>query len=459
MENATPVLSGLLHEQQDCSWKGSTTHSKGRVISPDNDSGGSSMNVYALGVASTTFKKWPDRSFRELAGEACRDAIQDAGLADGTELSQIAFGNCAMAAWGQANIRGQVALGHLTRTGYLDPVTPIINVEGGCATGSLALHHCVQAIASGQHDLTMAMGVEKTWIPDNPAKSFALFAGGMDQLHTDEWMSFYKREAARVEQEFSPDPRRIIFLDVHGLQARHHMAQFGTTIEQIAGVAVKNRTHALNNHRAQFRRPTSTSDILNDIPIVSPLTRSMCAPISDGAAAVILCSERYINESASRRARAIRIDACTLSGGQYRGIDEASVIERAAHLAYAEAEVHPGDIDIAEVHDATAFCELLHYESLGFCPRGDGGRYFESGATQKDGALPVNLSGGLISKGHPLAASGLGMIHELVTQLRGEAKERQAPNQPQKALAQNAGGLMGFDEALCGVTILSRHSG
>ena len=413
------------------------------------------MNVYALGVASTVFKKLPDRSFRDLANEACRDAVQDAGLQDGRSISQIAFGNCAMGAWGQANIRGQVALGDLASQGYINPGTPIINVEGGCATGSLALHHCVQAIASGQHDLVMAMGVEKTWIPDDPAKSFALFAGGIDQLHSDQWMSFFKTSAQEANQEFQPDPRRIIFLDVHGLQARHHMAKFGTTPAQIAGVALKNRTHALDNERAQFRRPTSTADILNDIPIIAPLTRSMCAPISDGAAAVILCSERYFRQSAPAQARAIRIDACALSGGQYRHIDAPSVTERAAALAYARAEVGPDDIHIAEVHDATAFCELLHYESLGFCPSGEGGRYLESGATQKDGTRPVNLSGGLISKGHPLAASGLSMIHELVTQLRGEAGSRQAPNTPRRALAQNAGGLIGYDEALCGVTILS----
>ena len=148
------------------------------------------------------------------------------------------------------------------------------------------------------------------------------------------------------------------------------------------------------------------------------------------------------------------MDACVLSGGQYRDINAESVVARAAASAYQRAGITAADVQVAELHDATAFCELLHYESLGFCPQGDGGRYFDEGASQIDGVRPTNLSGGLISKGHPLAASGLGMVQEIVTQLRCEAGERQAKRTLSYGLVQNAGGSMGFDEALCGITLL-----
>jgi len=413
--------------------------------------------VYALGVGSTGFKKWPDRSFRELGNDVCKSTLSDAGLEDGRAVSQVIFGNCAMGAWGQANIRGQVALGDLLQSEWFAPGTPIVNVEGGCATGSLALHQGFQAVASGLHDVVLAVGVEKTWMPDDPAKSFALFAGGIDQLHRHEWRTFFHEAGRSTGQGFEPDPRRIIFLDIHALQARDHMARYGTTAEQLAGVSAKNRANAVQNEKAQFRRETSVEDVLNDLPIVPPLTRSMCAPISDGAAAVLLCSEAFMAAEPGRRDRAIRLRACALAGGRYRAIDAPSVVAHAAQAAYTQSGLTADEIQIAEVHDATAFCELLHYEALGFCQPGESGAYLDSGATRSTGDRPVNLSGGLISKGHPLAATGLSMIDELVTHLRGEAGARQAANTPTLALAQNAGGLIGFDEALCGVTILSRE--
>jgi acetyl-CoA acetyltransferase len=288
-------------------------------------------------------------------------------------------------------------------------------------------------------------------------KSFALFQGGIDQLHRDEWQTFFDAAGRETGEGFAPDPRRIIFLDIHALMARRHMARFGTTVEQIAAVAVKNRAHSALNSKAQFQQETDLKAVLGDKPIVEPLTRSMCAPLSDGAAGVVLCSERWLRQARAGD-RAVRIRACAISGGSYRGIDEPSVIADAARRAYRQAGLGPDDIQLAEVHDATASCELLHYESLGFCPEGTAGAYLESGATALGGERPVNLSGGLISKGHPLGATGLGMIDELVVQLRGEAGPRQALGNPAIALQQNAGGMLGFDEALCAVTILERLS-
>ncbi len=414
------------------------------------------MNAYVLGAGSTPFQRWPDKDFRDLTEVACKEAISSAGLPDGTAVEEVYFGNCAMHVWGQSNIRGQVALGGLLQGDWLSAGIPIINVEGGCATGSLALHGAYRAVLSGQCDVALAVGVEKTWIPDDPAKSMALFSGGIDQLHRDEWLSFLSSEGETHGHPFKPHPHRIVFLDIHAMQAKRHMQVYGTTADQIAHITVKNRTHALENPRAQYRRAATIEGILNDPMIIDPLTRSMCSPISDGAAAVVVCSERFLQADSTRRERAALIRACRVQGGQFRSLNAPSVVEHCAQKAYADAGLDADDIHIAEVHDATSSCELLHYESLGFCPSGTAGGYAASGATARAGERPVNLSGGLVSKGHPLGATGLGMIQELLLQLRNEAGPLQAKRAVEHALAQNAGGSMGFDEALCAITILTK---
>ena len=242
--------------------------------------------------------------------------------------------------------------------------------------------------------------------------------------------------------------------------ARHHMARYGTTIQQIAAVASKSHRHGSLNPGAQYRREMTAEEILADKPVVAPLTRSMCSPVSDGAAAALLCSAAYLDRCPpEQRARAIRVRASVLCGGTWRELDEPSVVEIAAGRAYVAAGMSAADVDLAEVHDATAADEIRHTEDLGFCGRGEGGAYGASGATALAGERPVNTSGGLISKGHPLGATGLGMIDELATQLRGEAGARQAPGEPVIGLQQNAGGQIGFDEALCSVVILQRVPG
>ncbi|MCA9540400.1 MAG: thiolase family protein [Myxococcales bacterium] len=414
------------------------------------------MEIFIVGAASTAFRKWPERDFRSLTAEVFDAALADAGLADGGAVEQVVFGNCAMGSFGQGNIRGQVCLGPQVHDGRLAAHTPIINVEAGCATGGLALHQAIGAVRGGA-GLAMALGVEKVFVPDDPEKSFAVFAGGIDQLHPEEWQKRFAAVGEETALGWHPHPGRIVFLDVHALQARWHMQTHGTTVEQIAQVAAKNHAHGVHNPKAQFRKAWSVDAVLADRLIVPPLSRPMCAPISDGAAAVLVCSKRWLNKQpAEVQARAVRIRACALAGGRDRAIDAPSVVQICGQRAYAQARLKPADVAVAEVHDATAFCELTHYEALGFCGPGEGGAYMESGATRQGGARPVNLSGGLLSKGHPLGATGLGQIDELVAQLRGEAGDRQAAGEPRIGLAQNAGGMVGFDEALCAVTLLER---
>lgn len=415
------------------------------------------MSVFVVGSASTAFCRWPERGFRDLADEVLRAVLVDAGGADGSEIEQVWFANCAMGSAGQGNIRGQVCLGPAQAAGLIGEHAPIINVEGGCATGSVALQGAVAAVRAGA-DLVLAIGVEKTWFESDPAKSFALFNGGIDQLHPEEWRSLFADAGRETGLGFDPHPARVVFLDVHALQARDHMARYGTTAAQIAAVAARNHRHGAMNEKAQFRVAMSVEAVMADKAVVAPLTRSMCAPVSDGAAAVLVASERWLaRQGAGVRSRALQVRASVLAGGRLgRRIDERSVVAEAAARAYAAAGLGADAIEVAEVHDATAFCQVLHCEALGFCKPGEGGAYAASEVSAQGGARPMNLSGGLISKGHPLAATGLGMVDEIVAQLRGEAGARQAANAPGVGLVQNAGGMVSFDEALCGVTILAR---
>lgn len=415
------------------------------------------MTAWIIGSASTPFQKWPQRGFRDLASEVIAAVTADAGIS-ADSVQHAVFANCAMGAHGQDNIRGQVALTPMMRDGRLPARLPIINVEAGCATGSAAFHAAVQAVRAGDVDVALAIGVEKTLVPDDPVATFKLFAGGIDQLHKDEWKAFFAAQGEAHGVGWKPHPARVLFLDVHAMQARHHMATYGSTAEDLAAIASKNHDNGVHNERAQYRFSVTPEQALTDKPVVAPFTRSMCSPISDGAAAVLVASDRFVSQQlpAEARERAIRVRASVLVGGTWRGLDEDNVVAHAAASAYARAGLTSAQVDLAEVHDATAFCELQATELLGFCERGQGGAYARSGATSRSGARPVNASGGLVSKGHPLGATGLGMIDELVRQLRQEAGPLQVGEPPTIALQQNAGGLIGLDEALCHVGLLER---
>jgi len=414
-------------------------------------------DAWIIGTHSTVFKRHPDATHKQLTAETYLGVLADAGDFDGARIEGAWFGNCGMWVDGQGSIRGQVCLTPLVRDGRFPERVPVINVEAGCATASLALHGAWQAIAAGDIDVALAVGVEKTFYPGAPAKTQALFEGGIDQYDAAEWQSYYAAAGEEAGKPFVPGADRTVFMDTYAMQACWHMRHHGTTQAQIAAAAAKNHTHAVHNPKAQYRFPMTVEQVLADRPVSYPLTRAMCAPISDGAASALVVSERvYAALPAAIRERAIRIAGIGLSGGKYRALDEEGLSAVAARRAYARAGITPANVNVAEVHDATAFCELFQVEMLGFCARGEGGRFVESGATTLGGRLPVNTSGGLVSKGHPVGATGLSMIYELAVQLRGEAGERQVPD-ARWALAENGGGVMGFDEAACAVTILERH--
>jgi acetyl-CoA acetyltransferase len=413
-------------------------------------------DAFVIGSYATAFGKFAERSHKELTREAYLGVLTDAGLANGNSIGMAWFGNCGMWTDGQGGIRGQVCLTPLVREGLFPERVPVINVEGGCATASMALHGAWKDVIAGQTDLSLAIGVEKTFSPGSPEKTARLFDGGIDQYDPAEWRAYYLAAAEVAGKPFAPGADRTIFMDTYAMQAAWHMRTYGTTARQIAIACAKNHVASVDNPKAQYRFPLTADDVLADRPVSWPLTRAMCAPIGDGAAAALVCSRAFLNrQPAAVRARAVRIAASVLTGGKYRRLDEPGLSRVAADRAYAMAGLSASDVDLAEVHDATSFCELYQSEMLGFCSPGEGGRLAESGATSLGGSIPLNLSGGLVSKGHPVGATGLSMIDELMLQLRCEAGPRQVSG-ARIALAENGGGVTGFDEAACSVIILHR---
>jgi acetyl-CoA acetyltransferase len=411
-------------------------------------------DVYIIGSFSTAFGRKPHQDHRALAREAVSGALIDAGFPAGAPVDQIYFGNCLLHVLGQTMIRGQTSLLPLMEDGLLPERTPVVNVEGACATGSLALHGAWKDILSGESDLALAVGVEKLYDPADPAAALKEIAGGFDRFDEARWHEEYRLAAEFSGADWAPGPDRSVAMDTYGVQASLHMHQYGTTQAQIAAAAAKNHRYGALNPKAQYRFEMTTDEVLADRQVSGPLTRAMCAPIGDGAAAALLCSPAMLARlPADVQARAIRVRASAVAGGKHRGFAEPSLARTAADKAYDRSGTGPDDVDLAEVHDATSFCEIYQMEMLRFCGEGEGGPFVASGVTGPGGRLPVNTSGGLVSKGHPIAATGLSMTSEIVSQLRGEAGGRQVAD-ARLGLVQNGGGVMGLEEAVCCVTIL-----
>ncbi len=415
-------------------------------------------NVYIIGAFSTQFKKWPEKTFKELTKDAFLGVLKDAEMKDGSEIESVYFGNCVMHNWGQGMTRGQVCFIPIVREGLLPERVPIINVEGACATGSLALHGAWKDILSGLSNVSLAIGVEKMFIPDNQDLTFKQYSEAVDKFNMEETIAVYKQAGEKIGKDFLTGPDRTIAMDTYAMQAQYHMWKYGTTQRQIAISASKNHNFSALNPIAQYQFELTIEQVLEDRMVSYPFTRSMCAPIGDGAAAALVCSEEYLNNLPKAvKARAVKIKACVLTNGKYRDYDEPGLSKAAADKAYQMAGISPQDIDVAEVHDATSFCEIYQSEMMGFCPIGGGGKFIESGASMLGGKIPINTSGGLVSKGHPVGATGLSMNYELITQLRGEAEARQVKN-AEFSLQENGGGIIGFEEMICSVIILQKHN-
>jgi acetyl-CoA acetyltransferase len=407
--------------------------------------------VYVVGVGMTPFGRMLDTSIKDMTRQAVDAALADAGF--GVDALQGAyFANASQGHMeGQQMIRGQVALRAMGIGGI-----PVVNVENACASGSSALSLAVNFVRAGEGEVALAVGAEKMYSRDRDLM-FSVFDSAWD-VHDAAAIRDRLLELGKGVEvppgSTSPKPYSV-FMDVYAAFSRMHMKRFGTTQRQLAAVAAKNHRHSVHNPLSQYRDPYTIEQVLAAPPITYPLTLPMCSPISDGAAAVVVCSKAALKRPGVNAKRAVRVLACVVQTGSDR--DAADVEHHctalAARRAYARAGVGPKDISVAEVHDATAMGEVIQIENLGFCAFGDGGPVSERGDTTIGGRIPVNPSGGLESKGHPVGATGLAQLHELVAQLRGEAGARQVDG-ARIALAENGGGMQGIEEAVATVTIL-----
>lgn len=410
---------------------------------------GTMRNVYVAGVGMTPFNRHLDKTYAQLTSATVREAMADAGC-EVAHVDMAIYANVAQASMvNEQVVPGEFALRGLGFTGL-----PVFNVENACASSSTALSIASTYIATGQADVVLAVGTDKMYVEDR-ARRMAMFSQPLDLEEARKYLEAYQGELIEAPPAQNPGEQRSVLMDFYSAQAKLHMKRFGTTREQLAAIAAKNHMHSVHNPLAQYREPMTLEQVLAAKEVAWPLTVPMCAPISDGSAAAILCSDEGLRRL--REAVPVQVLASVIrTGTDRKAYDyEKHVTRVTSQRAYEIAGVGPAELSVVEVHDASAFGELGEIEALGLCPIGEGGPFSASGATALGGKVPVNTSGGLECRGHPLGATGLAQIHELVTQLRGRAGARQVQG-ARIGLAQNGGGFIGVEEAVDCITILGR---
>ncbi len=388
--------------------------------------------VAIIGVGAHATGQFTEKPLKDIAYPAIWNALEDAGVQP-ADLDVAYVGNSLGGLLtGQEGIRGQVLLQHSGITGI-----PIINVENACASAATALRGAWLEVASGAADVALSVGAEKMFVGDSARSIGALSA--VSELDLSQM-------GMQFTTSYAIHPK---------INLKSRMAEYGWTIEDFAKPAVKNSANGALNPLAQHRRALTIEQVVQSRVVVDPLTLYMCSSISDGAAAAVVCTLDLAKKFTSKKL--IRIATCTLRSGVYRlpNDDRLDTAETTARAAYEEAGIGPDELEAIELHDAMAPAELMLYERLGLCDPGDGPKLIDDGITTLSGRVPVNPSGGLCSRGHPVGATGLLQIAELVWQMRGEAGERQIEKRPRVTMAQNQGGLLlGQDSAVYCCTIL-----
>jgi len=397
------------------------------------------LNAVVAGVGMTPFGKHLDKSLKWLAGTAVTAALEDAGLTV-ADVEAVYSGNCvAGLVTGQESIRGQVAL--------LDVGlgrVPIINIENACGSGSTALNQAAMMISAGYYDVVVAMGFEKLY-HENKAVSYAALGGAVDVEERDRFMSGHTSGSGQ---------NRSMFVDFYGELAREHMAKYGSKLEHFALVTAKNSFHGSMNPNAQFREEVTVEQVLA-APVVSPpLTRPMVCPLGDGGAAAVLVSERKARQLGIQRP--VRLVASVVHSffehppGSPDNVTSLSIAD-----AYRDAGLGPEDLSLIEMHDSSSVMELLTYDHLGLAKPEECVALLADGQTRLGGRIPVNVSGGLLRKGHPVGATGVAQVFEITRHLQGRAGARQVEG-ARVGLTHNGGGNIRGDVAAMNVSILVR---
>lgn len=372
-------------------------------------------DVVIVGADMVPFGRFRDRTTAQLAAPAVLGAMRDAGV-DRADVDAVYCGNVL-----GGMLVGQRVLRDLGLTG-----PPVVNVENACSSSAVALREAYLAVAAGHHETVLVLGVEM----------LSRLGGGTLPLD---------------EEDFEAT-RGMVMPALYAMRARRYLHEFGATERDLAAVAVKAREHGTGNRYAQFRSPTTVAEVLASRPVASPLTLFQCCPTSDGAAALVVTTRERV------KGPAVRIRASVLHSGQlatgFRDMTTPEITVRSAREAYELAGVGPADLDVVELHDAFTIAELLYYEALGLCERGEAVELLHSGATSLGGRTVVNPSGGLLAKGHPIGATGAAQAVEVVWQLRGQAGDRQVQGARLGLIHATGGGLSGLDHGACSIHVL-----
>jgi len=398
-----------------------------------------SDEVWILGIRMTKFGKQPGLDTVDLAAEAAMGALSDAGVTM-KDIGVIAAGNLMNASAGI----GQQLQKQIGQTGV-----PVYNVANACATGATALRTAIMAVKAGEVDYGLAVGVEKL-------AGAGLLAGGSSKKDDDTWTPKGRYGAvAPVDGRIGTETMPGVFAQI-GTEYGHKYG--GTSFELFAKISEKNHAHSTLNPLASYQKRFTLEQIMNDVMIAYPNTRPMCSANCDGAAAAVVCNGETLKSlSLEQRRRAVKVSASVLTTDPYEEGCQVlpnvnTLTRKAAEIAYAQAGIAPSDLNLVELHDCFATAELVHYDNLMLCEVGGAADFFNSGATWRDGSTPVNVSGGLESKGHPIAATGIANIWEICHHLRGEAGDRQIEN-AKVGLAH----VIGLGSA-CGVHILEKSA-
>jgi acetyl-CoA acyltransferase len=396
-------------------------------------------DIWILGIDMTKFGKHPDKDTVDLAAEAAMGALQDGGVTM-RDMGVVAGSNLMGAAAGL----GQQLQKQIGQTGI-----PVYNVANACATGATALRTAIMTVKAGEADMGLAVGVEKL-------AGAGLLSGGTRKEEGKTWTPHGRYGAvAPVDGRIGTETMPGVFAQV-GMEYLHDHPYDGEPFQLFARISEKNHAHSTLNPKAAYQKRMTLEEIMNDVMIAFPNTRSMCSANCDGAAAAVVVSgERLKSLSNAQQQRAVKVRASVLTSDPWQEAcqilpDVNTLTRRAAEQAYEQAGVGPEDLDLVELHDCFATAELVHYDNLMLCKPGDAVSLFESGATFRDGKMPVNVSGGLESKGHPIAATGIANVWEIATHLRGEAGDRQIEG-AKVGLAH----VIGLGSA-CGVHILEK---
>jgi acetyl-CoA acetyltransferase len=395
--------------------------------------------VAIVGAGMIKFGKYPEKGIKDLVRESVESTLADASI--GSDTIEAAYvGSAAPGIMtGQEQIKAQVTLSAMG----IDSI-PMYNIENACASSSSAFHLAWTAVGAGLYDCALVVGFEKLYDPDK-MKSFMALGTAVDIEMAMTHLENFQKKHGEKDSIISADSgkSKSIFMDMYAYYTKIYMEAYGLTQEHFAKISVKSHKNGALNPYAMYQKEVSLEEVLNSGEVSYPLTRMMCSPVCDGAAAAIICSKK---KAAQFSTKPIWVEGSVIGSGKISDDLGDTLTKRLAPKIYEAAGVGPEDIDVIEVHDATSPSEIITLIELGICPGEDAPKWIDEGYLEVNGKNPSNTSGGLASKGHPIGATGMGQIHEIVQQLRGTAGKRQIKD-PKIGMTHNGGGILGVDAA------------